>query len=177
MPLYEINNKKPVVGKGTWVAPSAEIIGDVVIGKNCYIGFGAIIRGDFGRIVIGDETLVEENVVIHSGSLVEIGNNVTIGHMVMIHDAVIKERALIGMMSMICNGSVINEWTIVAEQSLVKSNQIIPAGKIYAGSPAREIGDLRERHKSNLIVGQQAYADMIDQYHKTFKKIGCRRTR
>jgi carbonic anhydrase/acetyltransferase-like protein (isoleucine patch superfamily) len=171
MPIYEIDNKKPVLGKGTWIAPSAEIIGDVEIGQNCFIGFGAIIRGDFGRIVIGNGTLVEENVVIHSGSLVEIGNNVTIGHMVMIHDAVIKDRALVGMMSMISNGSTIGEWTIVAEQSLVKKNQTIEPGKIYAGSPAREIGDLRERHRSNLIEGQQAYEDMIDLYHKTFKRI------
>ncbi len=171
MPLYEINDKKPVVGKGTWIAPSAEIIGDVEIGSNCFIGFGAIIRGDFGRIVIGDGTLVEENVVIHSGSLVKIGDNVTIGHMVMIHDAVIEDRALVGMMSMICNGATIGEWSIVAEQSLVKKNQTIPSKKIYAGSPAREIGDLKERHRSNLIEGQQAYADMIGRYHKTFKRI------
>jgi carbonic anhydrase/acetyltransferase-like protein (isoleucine patch superfamily) len=171
MPLYEINNKKPVVGEGTWVAPSAEIIGDVEIGKDCFVGFGAIIRGDFGKIVIGDGTLVEENVVIHSGSIVDIGNNVTIGHMVMIHDSVIKDRALIGMMSMLCTGSTIGEWAIVAEQSLVKTNQSIPANKIYAGSPAREISDIKDRHRSNLKEGQQAYVEMITQYHKTFKRI------
>ena len=171
MPLYEINNKKPVVGQGTWVAPSAEIIGEVEIGKDCFIGFGAIIRGDFGKIVIGDGTLVEENVVIHSGSIVEIGNKVTIGHMVMIHDSIIKDRALVGMMSMLCTGSTIGEWAIVAEQSLVKTNQIVPARKIYAGSPAREIGDIKDRHRSSLIEGQQAYADMMAHYHKTFKRI------
>ena len=141
------------------------------IGRNCFIGFGAIIRGDFGRIAIGDGTLVEENVVIHSGSMVDIGANVTIGHMVMIHDAVIKDHALVGMKSMICDGSTIEEWAIVAEQSLVKKNQIIPPSKIYAGSPAREIGDVKERHRSKLIVGQQAYADLIGHYHETFKKI------
>jgi carbonic anhydrase/acetyltransferase-like protein (isoleucine patch superfamily) len=171
MPLYEINNQRPVIGKGSWIAPSAEIIGDVEIGQNCFIGFGAIIRGDFGRVVIGDGTLVEENVVIHSGSLVEIGDKVTIGHMVMIHDAVIKDHALVGMKSMICNGSTIGEWAIVAEQSLVKKNQTIPSYKIYAGSPAHEIGDLKERHRSTLIVGQEAYADLIRQYHNAFKRI------
>lgn len=69
MPLYEVNNKRPVFGQGTRVAPSAEIVGDVVIGKNCYVGFGTIIRGDLGKIIIGDEALVEEGVVIHSASL------------------------------------------------------------------------------------------------------------
>ncbi len=171
MPLYEIKNKRPEIGDGTWIAPSAEIIGDVVIGKNCFIGFGAIIRGDFGKIVIGNGTLIEENVVIHSGSLVEIGNNVTIGHMVMIHDAEIKDRALVGMMSMLCDGSSIGEWAIVAEQSLVRSNQKIPSNKVYAGSPAREISDTKDRHKTSLVKGHQSYVDMIGQYHKTFKRI------
>ena len=64
MPVYEIEGKRPRIGIGTWVAPSAEIIGDVEIGENCYIGFGAVIRGDFGKIKIGNESLVEEGVVI-----------------------------------------------------------------------------------------------------------------
>jgi len=171
MPIYELNNKRPVIGAGTWVAPSAEIIGDVEIGMDSYIGFGAVIRADFGRIEIGSGTLIEENVVIHSGSIVKIGDKVIIGHMVMIHDAIINDRALVGMKSMICDGATIGEWAIVAEQSLVKNNQAIPPGKIFAGSPAREIGDLTERHRSKLITGQQAYADMIGQYFKTFKRI------
>ncbi len=171
MPLYEINGKRPVIGKGTWIAPSAEIIGDVKIGRNCYIGFGAVIRGDFGRIVIGNGTLVEENVVIHSGSIVDIGDRVIIGHMVMIHDAVIKDCSLIGMKSMICDGVIIGEWTIIAEQSLVKKNQDIPPNKIFAGSPAREIGDLKDRHKASLISGLQAYSEILSQYHDTFKRV------
>ena len=171
MPIYEVNHKRPVVGEGTWIAPSAEIIGDVTIGKNCYVGFGAIVRGDFGSIRIGDETLVEENVVIHCASSVEIEDKVIIGHMVMIHDAVIGRRSLIGMMSMICDGAAIGEWTIVAEKSLVKKNQKIPPNKIYAGSPAREIGNLRDRHRSQLISGLQSYAGLIKKYHSSFKKI------
>lgn len=66
MPLYEINNRRPQVGEGSWIAPSAEVIGDVRIGKNCYIGFGAIIRGDYGTIFIGDESAIEEGVTIHA---------------------------------------------------------------------------------------------------------------
>ncbi len=76
MPIYEIDGQSPQIGQGTWVAPSAEIIGNVEIGDNCYIGFGAIIRGDFGKIIIGNETLVEESVVIHTAELTDIGNKV-----------------------------------------------------------------------------------------------------
>ena len=100
MPIYEIDGKRPQVGIGTWVAPNAEIIGDVEIGENYYIGFGAIIRGDFGKIRIGNESLVEECVVIHTTELTEIGNKVIIGHMAMIHDATIHDGAVIGMKAM-----------------------------------------------------------------------------
>jgi phenylacetic acid degradation protein len=65
VPVYEIEGKRPRIGAGTWVAPSAEIIGDVEIGENCYIGFGAVIRGDFGKITIGDESLVKNNFEFH----------------------------------------------------------------------------------------------------------------
>jgi len=171
MPLYEIDGKSPEIGEGTWIAPSADIIGDVTIGKNCYIGFGAVVRGDFGRIEIGDGVLVEENVVIHVAEKAEIGDRVIIGHMVMIHDAVINNCALIGMMSMICDGARIGEWTIVAEKSLVKKNQKIPAEKIYGGSPAREIGKLSERHRAGLVSGQRVYADLISRYHENFRRI------
>jgi carbonic anhydrase/acetyltransferase-like protein (isoleucine patch superfamily) len=73
MPIYELNQIRPVIGDGTWIAPSADIIGDVTIGTNCYIGFGAVIRGGFGPIIIGNETLIEDNVVIHTASGTEIG--------------------------------------------------------------------------------------------------------
>jgi len=171
MPVYEIDGKTPVIGKGTWIAPSADIIGDVSIGKDCYIGFGAVIRGDFGSISIGDETLVEENVVIHTAEHTDIGSRVIIGHMVMIHDAVIQNSSLIGMKSMICEGAVIGENSIIAEQTLVRKNQKIPAGKIFAGSPAAPVKDAEPRHKEMLAFGTTVYLDLIKKYHKSFKKI------
>ena len=169
MPVCEISGKKPIIGKGTWIAPNAYIVGDVRIGKNCYIGFGANIRGDFGTITVGDETLVEEGVIIHTGEKVEIGNRVIIGHMVMVHGATIEDCALIGMQSMICDYSTIGEWAIVAEQSLVMKKQIIPSNKIYGGSPAREIGDVEKRHRDKFIVGIQAYLELTGQYVNSFK--------
>ena len=171
MPLYEINDKRPVVGLGTWIAPSAEIIGDVKIGERCFIGFGAVIRGDFGAIEIGHETAVEENVVIHAASRADVGNGVIIGHMAMIHNAVIGDSSLIGMQTMVCDDSVIGEWSIIAEQSLVKKGQHVPPGRLFRGSPAREIGALRKRHKERLMSGRQAYVDLTAQYRNNFKRI------
>jgi len=171
MSVYEIDGKKPVIGKGTWIAHSAEIIGDVSIGRDCYIGFGAVIRGDFGSIRIGDETLVEENVVIHTAVHTKIGSRVIIGHMAMIHDAVIQNSTLIGMKAMICEGAVIGEGSIIAEQALVRKNQQIPAGKIFAGSPAAPVKDVEPRHTEMLAFGTKVYLDLIKKYHESFKKI------
>ena len=171
MPIYEIEGKSPQVGKGTWMAPSAEIIGDVEIGENCYIGFGAVIRGDFGKIIIGNQSLVEEGVVIHTAELTQIGNKVIIGHLAMIHDATIHDRALIGMKAMICEYATIGEWSIIAEQSLVRKQTTIPPGKIAAGSPARVVGDVGKDHRERLANGLQAYLQLIGSYHHSFKQI------
>lgn len=171
MPLYEINGKKPHIGKGTWISPSAEIIGDVRIGENCYIGFTAVIRADFGRIVIGSQSLIEEAVVIHCADQVTVGNRVIVGHKVMLHDTTIHDNALIGMQSMICDFSKISEGSIVAEKSLVMKHQEIPSGKIYGGSPAQEIGTVTPRHRERFDVGLEMYAELTRQYLTTFRRI------
>lgn len=164
MPLYELDKIRPVIGEGTWIAQSAEIIGNVIIGKNCYIGFGAVIRGDFGKISIGDAVVVEDNVVIHAASKVEIGNRVIIGHLSMIHNATIHDDVLIGMQAMICDDVTIGKSTIIAEKAMVKKGQVLLSGKIYAGSPAQIKGKIKEKHIQLLITGQQLYLDLTKQY-------------
>lgn len=171
MPIYEINHKKPVIGNNTWIAPSADIIGNVTIGDDCYIGFNAVIRADFGPIAIGSQTLVEEGCVIHNGRQTTIGSRVIIGHMAMIHDATIHNNCLIGMKSMICDLAVMEENSVVAEQSLVRTGQTIPSGKIYAGSPAAYLKDVMPHHKKRHLQGIAQYMDLIRQYRNTFKNI------
>ena len=97
--LYRFNGKQPSVGKDTYVSDLARVIGDVVIGANCYIGYGAILRGDYGRIEIGDGTAIEEGVIIHAppDDTNQIGRRVTIGHGAVIHSKQIGNEAVIGM--------------------------------------------------------------------------------
>ncbi len=171
MTVYRLNGKVPIIGEGTWIAPSAEIIGDVKIGENCWIGPGAIIRGDLGTIIIADETAVEDGVVIHCADMVQIGKRVTIGHGAVIHNATIRDFAVIGMHSTVSDNSVVGMWSIIAEHSLVKKGQIIPDYKIYAGIPATHKADLSRRHREYMISGKQLYVDLAAKYINGFKRI------
>ena len=173
MSLYEINGKRPVIDTSSWVAPSADIIGNVTIGRNCYIGWGAVIRGDYGTIIIEDGTAIEENVTIHArpGNFTRIGRDVTIGHNAMIHNTTIHDYAVIGMNSTITDYSEIGEWSIIGEHSLVKRNQSVPAGKIYAGVPAVEKGDVIERHRIEWSAAKQVYRELAAKYRGEMKRL------
>ena len=171
MAIFEFNGKIPLVGEGTWIAPSAEIIGNVRIGKNCWIGPCAVIRGDFGTIFIDDETAVEDGVVIHTPSQVTIGKRVTIGHLAMVHNSIIKDYAVIGMNSTLGDSAQVGCWSIVAEHSLVKKNQIVPDYKLYAGCPAVDKGDITEAYQEIMMAGKQMYVDLAMQYQGTLKRI------
>lgn len=125
--LYRFGGKQPAVGKESYVSDLATVIGDVVIGVNCYIGHGAILRGDYGRIEIGDYTAVEEGAIIHAppGDTNRIGTRVTIGHGAVIHGKYIGNQAVIGMGSILSLWSEIGERAIIAEGTIVKLRQKI----------------------------------------------------
>jgi len=171
MPLFEFNRKRPLVDGSAWISPSAEIIGDVRIGKRCWIGPNAVLRGDFGTIIIGDETAVEDGVIIHTPSLMEVGKSVTIGHMAMIHGRRIMDYAVIGMNSTMGDSSVVGAWSIVAEHSLVKKNQIVPDCKLYAGVPASFKRDIDDQYREIMLLGKQMYVNLVEQYTNTLKRI------
>ena len=171
MALYEFNGKVPLVGEGTWIASSSEIIGDVTIGKNCWIGPCAVIRGDFGSITIDDETAIEDGVVIHTPASVSIGTWVTIGHLAMIHGSSVGDYAVVGMNSTLGDNTQVGSWSIVAEHSLVKKNQIIPPYKLYGGVPAVEKGVITDTYRDVMLAGKQRYSELVKHYHRCLRKI------
>ncbi len=164
--LYSFDGRQPVIGKETYVSESAEVIGDVVIGDQCYIGHGVILRGDYGRIEIGNGTAVEEGVIIHAppDSTCRIGEKVTIGHGAIVHGKEIGALAVIGMGAVLSIRSGIGDWTIVAEGSIVKMNQVIPPQVVAAGNPARVIRHVRDKDKEFWLYGKQLYKDLAKKY-------------
>ena len=138
--LIEFMGKKPEVHHSVFLAPGTNIIGDVNIGKNSSVWFGAVIRGDESKITIGENSNIQDNAVIHSdkGEPVIIGDNVTIGHNAVIHSCEIKDNTVIGMGAVVLNGAVISQGAIIAAGSVVKTNTFVPENTLYAGAPAVE---------------------------------------
>jgi carbonic anhydrase/acetyltransferase-like protein (isoleucine patch superfamily) len=164
--LYRFDGKQPAVGKDSYVSDLATVIGDVVIGVNCYIGHGAILRVDYGRIEIGDYTAVEEGAIIHAppGDTNRIGTRVTIGHGAVIHGKYIGNQAVIGMGSILSIWSEIGERTIIAEGSVVKLRQKIPPKVIAAGNPAQIVRELNAKDEEFWNWGKQLYVDLARKY-------------
>lgn len=156
--IINFKNMKPNISEGCFIAESAQVIGDLTLGKNSSIWFGAVVRADVNKIFIGNGTNIQDNSTIHvnrSGPMVEIGDNVTIGHNVVLHGCKIQNNCLIGMGAIILDGAQIGENTIIGAGSLVTSNKIIPSGVLCMGSPARVIRNLTESeitaNKNNAI--------------------------
>jgi carbonic anhydrase/acetyltransferase-like protein (isoleucine patch superfamily) len=135
----------PTVHPGAWVAPSADVIGDVVLEADANVWFNATLRGDVSRIRIGARTNVQDNTVIHVSSAGEgegfdalIGSDVTIGHACIIHACTIHDRALIGMGSLLLDGAVVEAEAMVGAGALIPPGKRVPAGELWLGRPAQK---------------------------------------
>ncbi len=174
MPVYQFKDRIPEIGEGTWIFPeSAVIIGKVHIGKNVYIGAGAIIRGDYGEIFIGDGTSVEENVTIHArpGDKTVIGNHVTLGHGCIIHNATLHDYSVIGMGAIVSDYSDVGEYAIVGEGAVVKSKTVIPPHKIAVGVPATVKMDVPQKTTDFWVEINKIYMQLAKDYPTEMKKL------
>ena len=162
MSIYEFENNKPKIMKGTFIFPSADVIGNVTIGENCYIGPGARIRGDYGAIHIGNDTAIEENVVIHArpNEKTVIGNSVTIGHAAIIHNSTIHDWAVIGMGAIVSDYAEIGEWAVVAEGAVVKNKGKIPDRSIAVGIPAKIVTEINSDYQKQWTEYKKIYSDL-----------------
>jgi len=165
----------PKIKKSAWIAPSADVIGNVKIGADSSIWFGAIIRGDVHKIRIGKRTSIQDLSMIHvthykkedmsDGNPTIIGDDVTIGHKVMLHGCTVQNGCLIGMSATILDGAVIGEGSIVGAHSLVTSNKVFPPNSLIMGSPAKVVKTLSKQESQNLIEHAARYVEFKKEYN------------
>lgn len=163
MALYEFEGKRPVIGKDSFIHPQAVIIGDVKIGDNCYVGAGAVVRGDYGTIVIGNGSNIQENCVLHAepettALLVE---NVLVGHGAIVHGpCTIHKNVLIGMGSVISNQCEIETESLIAAGSVLPPGRKIPARQLAMGNPAKAVRELDENLLQYNAIAIKLYQDL-----------------
>ena len=155
MPLAPYKNIRPTLGQNVFIAPTAWVIGDVVIGDNVSIFFGAVLRGDVNPIRVGSGTNIQEGALLHSSSGLGdciVGSNVTVGHQAIIHGCTVGDNCIIGMGSTLLDDAQVGSNTIIGANSLVSMGTVLPVGVLAFGSPARVIRDLtpKELHEIEL---------------------------
>ncbi|MEO8722818.1 MAG: gamma carbonic anhydrase family protein [Sphingobium sp.] len=175
MALYEFDGKSPVLPAdgSAWVAPSADVIGDVHLGEDVSVWFGVVIRADNTEINIGARSNVQENAVLHSdpGQPLHIGAGVTVGHQAMLHGCTIGDNSLIGMGATVLNGAVIPENCLVGAGALVTEGKIFPPGSLIVGVPAKAIRQLDDAAIAGLRGSSASYVAKKNSFTFGLKRI------
>jgi phenylacetic acid degradation protein len=169
--VYEFNGIKPVIHESSFIHPQAAVTGNVIIGKDVYIGPGAAIRGDWGKIVIEDGCNVQENCTIHMfpGVTVLLKASAHIGHGAIIHGATIGRNCLIGMNTVIMDDVELGDECIVGALSFVKQGEKIPERSLLAGNPAKIIKEVSDDMISWKTQGTKLYQQLPAACFKTLK--------
>jgi phenylacetic acid degradation protein len=167
--IYSFNGFVPVVHPSSFVHPQACVTGNVVIGKNVYIAPNAVLRGDWGKIIIEDGCNVQENCTIHMfpGVTTILKENAHIGHGAIIHGATIGKNCLIGMNAVIMDNVVIGEECIVGALSFIKANEIFNSRSLIVGNPAKKIKEVSNEMIAWKTKGTQLYQALPQQLHHT----------
>lgn len=150
----------------TFVAGNATILGDVEMGSEVSIWFGAVVRGDRDRIVIGDLSNVQDNAVIHTskGFPSLIGSEVSIGHGAILHGCTISDRVLVGMGAIVLNGAVVGQDTLLGAGSVVTEGTVIPPGSVVVGVPGKVIKQVTDAQREHIVQNARNYWNLAGSY-------------
>lgn len=170
--IFEFNGFRPIIDESAFIHPNATVTGDVIIGKNVYIGPGAAIRGDWGRIVIEDGSNVQENCTIHMfpGVTVYLRKSAHIGHGAIIHGAEIGENCLIGMNSVIMDNVKVGKESIVGALAFVKDGTEIPERSLVVGNPAKIIKQVSDEMIKWKTEGTKLYQSLPKELYESLKE-------
>jgi carbonic anhydrase/acetyltransferase-like protein (isoleucine patch superfamily) len=173
MPLYSFDGKIPSFGKDCFIADSADIIGDVHIGNRCYIGFGAVIRADYGTITLGPDSAVEEGCICHAkpGGHLNMGKRITLGHGAVIHGKELGDEVVIGMRAVVGFDVIIGAGAVIAEGAVVKAKKIILPNELAGGVPAQVLGNINASQRSLINQIKEIYIQLAETYSKRLRRI------
>jgi len=171
----------PTIDSSAFIAHTAIISGDVKIGKNSGIWYGCVLRGDVTKIVIGDNTNIQDSCVLHGtrpnhaqnktgseGAPVIVGSNVTIGHKAIVHACIIEDYSFVGMGSVIMDLARVEQFGMLAAGGVLTPGKIIKSGQIWAGNPAKYFRDLTQAEKDYIKVSANNYAELAREYKSNF---------
>lgn len=164
--IVDFDGKTPSIDPSAWIAPNATLIGDVTVGPGASVWYGAVLRGDMDRIVLGAGSNLQDNVVVHTDVGVPsiVGENVGVGHLALIHGARVGDGCLIGMGAKLLNNSVIGAGAFVAAGGLVLEGQEVPPGHLVAGVPAKDRGPMQEAMAERVRTNAFNYQELSARY-------------
>ena len=153
--------KKPKLGRGVYIAKTAVVIGDVTLGAHSSVWYGAVVRGDINRIVVGHHTNIQDNAVVHLADEYPciIGNWVTVGHSAIVHACTVGDEVLVGMGAVILDGAVVGKQSIIGAKALVTQGMKIPPGSLVLGAPAKVVRKLTQKERAGLKLWAEKYVD------------------
>jgi carbonic anhydrase/acetyltransferase-like protein (isoleucine patch superfamily) len=173
MPLFSFEGVSPTVHPEAWIAPTATLVGDVIVEKDASIWYGVVIRADLGQVIIREGANIQDNSVIHVGSgICEVGKNATVGHQCLVHDCTVGEQALIGNGAIVLDGAVIGARTLIAAGATVTPGSVIPEESVALGSPAKKIVPLEGNAKLFVDHNAAVYHALARRHAATIEQVG-----
>lgn len=167
MALLNFKGTRPTLGEGAWVAGSAEVIGDVVLGEGASVWYQSVLRGDVQPIRIGARTNIQDLSVVHVTSFTHpttIGADVTVGHRAILHGCTLGSRVLVGMGAIVMDGVVVGDDCIIGAGALLTPGTQIPAGSMVLGTPGRVKRPLTEEERQFLLLSAGHYVELAREH-------------
>ena len=163
----------PVIHPSSYIHPTAVILGHVTIGKDCYIGPGAVLRGDWGKVIVGDGCNVQENCTLHMfpGKSVVLKDGAHVGHGAVIHGAELGVQVLVGMNSVVMDDVVLGDGSFVGALSLVPANKVFEPRSLIVGNPARRIKEVSDEMYNHKVEGTELYRELPSEMNEISKEV------
>ena len=173
MSVYSIGDKAPLVAPDAWIAPDASVIGDVELQAKSSVWFGAVIRAENDRVVIGEGCNIQDGTVIHidPGYPLKLHRHVTVGHKVMLHGCTVHEQSLIGIGSILLNGSVIGKNSLVGANTLIPEGKEYPEGVLILGSPGKVVRSLTDEEQQGLMRAAEHYISNAEYFRNNLQVV------